>query len=108
MSSLFHLVKPPRAALAAMLLAALSVGAPSFAADKVDAVDADGTTPLHWAVFNGDVAKVDALIKAHADVNARNRFGSTPLYEAALAGNTEIIKRLLKAKAGPNAPTKVA
>ena len=47
--------------------------------------------------------KVDELIRAKADVNARNRFGSTPLYEAALAGNTDIIRRLLKAKADPNA-----
>ncbi|MEJ0099508.1 MAG: ankyrin repeat domain-containing protein [Pseudomonadota bacterium] len=88
---------------ATVLMVALVAGAPAFAADKVDGAAADGTTPLHWAVFNGDAAKVDALIKAHADVNARNRFGSTPLYEAALAGNTGIIRKLLKAKADPNA-----
>jgi uncharacterized protein len=66
------------------------------------AVDPDGTTPLHWAVYNGDAAQVEALLRARADVNARNRFGSTPLYEAALAGNTPILRRLLKAKANPN------
>jgi cytohesin len=61
-----------------------------------------GTTPLHWAVYNGDVAQVDKLLRAHADVNARNRFGSTPLYEAALAGNTGLIRKLLKAGADAN------
>jgi len=89
----------PRIALAGLLLAcALSL----HAAEPAPAVDPDGTTPLHWAVHDGDLAKVDALIRAHADVNARNRFGSTPLYEAALAGNTEVIRKLLKAKADPN------
>jgi ankyrin repeat protein len=67
------------------------------------AVEPDGTTPLHWAAHDGDAQKVDALIRAHADVNARNRFGSTPLYEAALTGNTAIIRKLLKAGAEPNA-----
>jgi len=87
---------------AALAVAFLSMALPALAASAA-ATDPDGTTPLHWAVFNGDVKQVDALIKAHADVNARNRFGSTPLYEAALAGNTEIIKKLLKAGAEPDA-----
>ena len=86
-------------AAAAFLLCGAVVGAADMAKDA----NPDGTTPLHWAAHEGDVAKVDALIKAGADVNARNRFGSTPLYEAALEGNTEIIRKLLKAKADPNA-----
>jgi ankyrin repeat protein len=65
-------------------------------------VDPDGTTPLHWAAHDGDAAKVDALIRAGADVNARNRFSSTPLYEAVLEGHTEVMRKLLKAKADPN------
>ena len=85
-------------AAAAMLCCVL----PSFAGESAG-VDPDGTTPLHWAAHEGDAAKVDALVRAHADVNARNRFGSTPLYEAALDGNTAIIRRLLKAKADPDA-----
>jgi uncharacterized protein len=79
--------------------AALLAGGAAFAAQDVEP---DGTTPLHWAAHEGNAAKVDALIRAGADVNARNRFGSTPLYEAALEGNTEIIRKLLKAKADPN------
>jgi ankyrin repeat protein len=64
----------------------------------------DGTTPLHWASHSNDVAAVDRLIKAGANVNAKNQYGSTPLLEAAMNGNTEIIERLLKAGADPNSP----
>jgi ankyrin repeat protein len=95
---MLHRVALVRGAVAALLLACAS---PGFAADAI-ALDSDGTTPLHWAVYENDVAKVDALLRAHADVNARNRFGSTPLYEAALAGNTEVIRKLLKAGANPD------
>lgn len=91
-----------RTSAALFLLVCLNAVAPAFAADAAPAADPDGTTPLHWAAHDGDVAKVDALIRAHANVNARNRFGSTPLYEAALQGNTGIIKKLLKARADPN------
>lgn len=88
---------------AAVAVALLACALPSFAGDGAAAgVDPDGTTPLHWAVYEGDAAKVDALLRAHADVNARNRFGSTPLYEAALANDTALIQKLLKAKADPD------
>jgi ankyrin repeat protein len=85
-----------RIAVAAMMLASGAIFA-------TDSVEPDGTTPLHWAAHEGDAARVDALIRKGADVNARNRFGSTPLYEAALEGHTEIIRKLLKAKADPDA-----
>src|SRR5262245_52754739 len=54
---------------------------------KVDVKSAasDGTTALHWAAHNGDADLVDRLIKAGADVNAKNEFGSTPIIEAALS-----------------------
>jgi uncharacterized protein len=74
----------------------------SLCAGAAQDTDPDGTTPLHWAAHEGDAAKVEALIRAGADVNARNRFGSTPLYEAVLEGHTAVIKRLLKAKADPH------
>jgi ankyrin repeat protein len=62
----------------------------------------DGTTPLHYAAYNNDAAAVERLIKAGADVNAKNEYGSTPLLEAASNGNAEIIEKLLKAGADPN------
>jgi ankyrin repeat protein len=59
----------------------------------------DGTTPLHWAVYNNDVRAVDKLLAARANVNARNDYGSTPLSEAAVVGNVEVIRKLLAAGA---------
>ncbi|MEJ0037703.1 MAG: ankyrin repeat domain-containing protein [Gammaproteobacteria bacterium] len=57
---------------------------------------ADGTTALHWAVYNNDAALVDRLLGAGANPNARNDYNSMPLVEAAVVGNAEIIKKLLK------------
>ncbi len=59
----------------------------------------DGTTELHWAVYNNDVPAVTRLIAARANVNARNDYGSTPLSEAAVTGNVEVIRKLLAAGA---------
>lgn len=60
---------------------------------------ADGTTALHWAVYNNEVALVDRLLAAGANPNARNDYNSTPLVEAAVVGNPEVIGKLLKAGA---------
>jgi ankyrin repeat protein len=59
----------------------------------------DGTTALHWAVYNGNLALVERLIAAGAEVSAANEFGSTPLAEAATVGNAAIIEALLTAGA---------
>ena len=64
--------------------------------------DATGTTPLLLAVRDDNVAQVDALLKAGADVKASNRYGITPLYLAAQNGNASIIEKLLKAGTGAN------
>jgi len=69
----------------------------------VKAPEADGTTPLHWAVVSGDGAIVDLLLKAGADVNARNRYGITPLALAAQNGDLEVMKRLVEAGGDVNA-----
>jgi len=66
------------------------------------ALEGDGTTPLHRAVYNNDVSAVDKLIKSGADVNARNEYGSTPMLEAVSNGNVTILERLLKAGAEVN------
>ncbi|MEJ0039755.1 MAG: ankyrin repeat domain-containing protein [Gammaproteobacteria bacterium] len=70
----------------------------------VNAAEGDGTTPLHWAVYQNDADLVDRLIKAGANVNAMNEYGSAPLAEAATTGNAPIIERLLKAGADPESP----
>jgi ankyrin repeat protein len=68
----------------------------------VDAVDADGATALHWAVWSGDSRMADALIRAGASVAAANAFGITPVYIAAETGNAALLDRLLQAGADVN------
>jgi len=70
----------------------------------VNARSPDGTTALHWAVYNGNLALVERLIAAGADVSAANEFGSTPLAEAATVGNAEVIDALLTGGAAVDAP----
>jgi ankyrin repeat protein len=85
-------------AVLVLLGAANAVPAAEARAEKAG-VDADGTTPLHWAVYRNDVAAVKQLLAIGADVNARNDYGATPLSEAAVTGNVEVIRRLLAAGA---------
>src|SRR5918993_324857 len=65
--------------------------------------EADGTTPLHWAARNNDLALMDRLIRAGANVKATNRFGVTPMSLACENGSAEAVSRLLKAGVSPNA-----
>jgi ankyrin repeat protein len=65
----------------------------------VNLAQGDGTTPLHWAVYQLDTQLVEQLLGRDANPSATNRFGASPLGEAAKAGNAEIVKRLLEAGA---------
>ena len=65
----------------------------------IDAVEADGTTALHWAAHFGDAELVRALLAAGADATAANRYGMTPLQLAAVEGNVAVIEALLAAGA---------
>jgi uncharacterized protein len=65
----------------------------------------DGTTALHWAVYNNNVELVQRLIAAGADVNARNDYGSSPMSEAGVIGSHDILKALLDAGADVESPT---
>jgi len=65
--------------------------------------EADGTTPLHWAVRNNDLTLMDRLIRAGANTKTANRFGATPIQLACENGSAEAVTRLLKAGVSPNA-----
>ncbi len=69
----------------------------------VNAVEADGTTALHWAAHLGDAVATDALIKAGANVKAATRNGATPYSLALYRGNAAVIERLLAAGEDPKA-----
>jgi ankyrin repeat protein len=65
---------------------------------------ADGTTALHWAIYNDDADLVARLIKAGADVSVTNDYGANPLRQAAVVADPAVIKVLIKAGADVNGP----
>ena len=72
----------------------------------VNAAEADGATPLHFAAEADDLALIDALLEAGASVNAKNRFNVTPLELAAQNGDRAAVERLLAAGADVNATSR--
>ncbi len=79
--------------LAVMTLATVSSASP-FQEDQVKA--------LIEAAAAGDLDKVNAALKAGADVNGTVRTRWTALHAAAERARGEVVKRLLEAKANPN------
>ena len=71
----------------------------------VNAVEPDGTAPLHWAVRANNLQIAEILIRAGANVKIANRYGVTALNLACLNGNRAMVELLLKAGADPNTAT---
>jgi ankyrin repeat protein len=69
---------------------------------SVNAVEADGTTALHYASYRDDLECADLLIRAGANVNAANDLGATPLWTASQNGSAAMARTLLQAGANPN------
>jgi uncharacterized protein len=86
--------------VAACLVALYALQVPVLAAQPIEA---DGTTPLHRAVYAGDAARVKQLLADGADVKAANTFGATPLFLAANGGDAEVLRLILDAGADANA-----
>jgi uncharacterized protein len=72
--------------------------------EDVNRRNADGSTPLQWAVHAGDIAEVKRLLRAGADVSLANSYGATPMSLAAEEGNAEILNLLLEAGADADSP----
>jgi len=87
-------------ALSGLLIqTAVAAAAAAPSAVLLPPAEPDGTTALHWAVHNNDKPLVERLLKAGANVNARNDYGATPLAEAAVLADPVLLERLLKAGA---------
>jgi ankyrin repeat protein len=64
--------------------------------------DAEGSTPLDYAVRGRSLAMVEQLIAAGANASTANRYHITPLSLACTNGDAAIVEALLKAGADPN------
>ncbi|MEJ8853521.1 ankyrin repeat domain-containing protein [Variovorax robiniae] len=58
---------------------------------------------LHKAAWRGDIASLNSLLKAGADIKARDAQGRTPLHVATYARHSDVIRALAKAGADLNA-----
>lgn len=61
----------------------------------LDAHNAAGNTPLHWAALNGHLEAVKVLVGAGADVRVRNGAGREAVGEAEGGGRGEVVEWLL-------------
>ena len=73
-------------------------------AEDVNRRNDDGSTPLQWAVYEGDIAEAKRLLRAGADFTLANNYGATPMSLAAEVGNTEMLALLLEAGANADSP----
>lgn len=64
--------------------------------------DKDGQTPLIVAATNGDLCKVNLLIRAKVDVNGLTSKGRYPIHCAAVQGHMDVVHSLIAAKADVN------
>ena len=90
--------------LTALMAVAVRVNVPVVVVADVNHRNADGSTPLQWAVYKGDVAEVRRLLDNGADTNLANEYGASPMSLAAEVANTEILNLLLASGANADSP----
>lgn len=69
--------------------------------DRGAAVNRSGWSPILYVASGGDVATLQVLLKAGADLRSVNPSGSTPLIMAARFGRDEVVMALVAAGADP-------
>jgi uncharacterized protein len=77
---------------------------PQAKKEDVNRRNPDGSTPLQWAVYNGDVAEAKRLLRAGANVKLANKYGATPMSLAAEVGNADMLALLVEAGASADSP----
>jgi len=61
----------------------------------INAKDERNQTPLHSAIFSGDISIAKLLIERYAEINAQDNEEKTPLHLACMLGNLSMVKLLL-------------
>jgi ankyrin repeat protein len=77
---------------------------PKSGKEDVNRRNPDGSTPLQWAVYEGNVAEAKRLLRAGANVSLANNYGATPMSLAAEVGNAEMLRVLLEVGANADSP----
>ncbi len=90
--------------LVALLLGVTVSAQKATRTSDVNRRNPDGSTPLQWAVYKGNVAEARRLLRAGADVSLANNYGATPMSLAAEVGNTDMLKLLLEVGANVDSP----
>lgn len=66
----------------------------------LDAQNAWGNTPLHWAALNGHLEAVKALLAAGATAGIKNEAGHDAVYEAEMNSKNSVVEWLLQQDQG--------
>ncbi len=88
---------------AALVLTGLAWATLSQAQVAPYAAEAAAYRGLHAAAARGDVAKIENLVAAKADINSRDAYGRTPLHVATFARQRAAVRALLQAGADKGA-----
>jgi uncharacterized protein len=87
----------------ALVLAGLAWSSLSQAQVAPSAAEAAAYRGLHAAAARGDVAKIENLVAAKADINSRDAYGRTPLHVATFAKQRAVVRALIQAGADKSA-----
>ena len=87
------------AALTAACLTAIAAAPEAHAQVRPTATEAARYTGLHAAAHSGNVAQIEAAIKAGEDIDRRDAYGRTALHIATFAGKPDAASVLIKSGA---------